>query len=430
MKEDFLHYLWKFRKFDTKDCECVHGEKLQIHHQGIHNLLAGPDFFNSHISLDGQLWAGNVEVHLKSSDWYAHRHEEDPAYENVILHVVWEHDAEIYRKDGNPIPTFVLSKYLKEETRLRYAQLFSSKLKWINCENDFAKVDEFIIQMWMNRLYFERLEQKSELISHELDTLQNHWEALLFRMLCKNFGLKINGPAFLSLAHSIDFTIVQKLDDAAELEALFFGQALLLEGEKEDAYFSKLQENYAYLKHKFKLQNFAVVRPQFFKLRPPNFPTIRLSQLASLYAVKKNLFSEIIAAETIDLYYEIFDVAASDYWSTHFNFEVPGKKRKKRLSKDFIHLLLINTIIPMKFAFADRAGKDISESLLALASSIPKEENSIIKKFNSIKASAENAVQSQALLQLKKEYCDKNRCLQCAVGHFLISGPKPIMTKN
>lgn len=421
MKEDFLHYVWKFQKFVGLDFRTSNGEILHIRNPGSHNQNSGPDFFNSQIELEGQLWAGNIEIHIKSSDWYIHGHETDPAYDNVVLHVVWEHDAEIYRKDGSAISTFEIKDCIPKTTIEQYQNLFSTQSKWINCENDFGEVDSFILENWLERLYLERLQKKEALMSQELAASQNHWEALLFRMLCKNFGLKVNSESFLSIAKSVDFSKVQKCaQERFDLESLLLGQAGLLDGDKEDWYFKMLKQQYLFLKHKFKLQNDQVIRPIFFRLRPPNFPTLRLAQLAMLYAKRNNLFSEIIAAEKMSVFYELFHVAASEYWDTHYNFGLSSMVRKKRISKSFVDLLVINTIIPIKFSYAVHHGQDISESILQIASEIPSEENSIIKKFNSLRPISKNAFQSQGLLQLKSEYCDKNKCLQCAVGNWIV----------
>lgn len=423
MNEDFLHYLWKFQKFDTAEFITVDNEILHIQNPGAHNHNSGPDFFNGQIELNSQVWAGNIEIHIKSSDWYAHLHHMDPAYDNVILHVVWEHDSEVYRKDNSVIPTLVLQSYTSKKISGAYQNLITKDQKWINCENDFAAVDFFTIEHWLERLYFERLESKENFILKELKASQNHWEALLFRLLCKNFGLKVNGDSFFSVAKSIDFSILKKTSqDRSYLEALLMGQAGLLEGEKEDGYFKILANQYEYQKRKFQLDNKTVISPKFFRLRPPNFPTIRLAQLASLYSHKENLFSEVISASTIKEYYSIFEVEISEYWDVHYNFGVASTKRKKSLTHAFIDLLVINTIIPLKFCYAREHGKDSTEEILKLASEIPSEENSIVKKFNSLKKVSKNAHQSQALLQLKNEYCDKNKCLQCAIGNKIIAG--------
>ena len=425
MKEDFLHYVWKFQKFDVGSFFTSNNENLHIKNQGSHNLNSGPDFFNAQIELDGQLWAGNVEIHLKSSDWYVHGHEVDAAYDNVILHVVWEHDAEIYRKDGSVIPTFILKKHIPTVTLERYQKLFSKDKKWINCENDFEIIDDFTLENWVERLYFERLQKKEKLLLAELEETQNHWESLLFRMLCKNFGLKVNGESFFSIAKSIDFSILAKCSQEQQnLEALLLGQAGVLEGEKEDGYFKVLKSKYTYLKHKFKLNNDNVIEPKFFRLRPPNFPTIRLAQFTMLYFEKKQLFSQLIRTSQLKDFYEIFNIGTNAYWQDHYNFGVISQKREKRLTHNFVDLLLINTIIPLKFCYERQHGRDASEDILLLASTIAAEENSIVKKFNSIKEISKNAYHSQALLQLKSEYCDKNRCLQCAIGNSIIGAHK------
>lgn len=421
MKEEFLHYIWKFQKFSSHDFSTTSFEELRVLSPGQHNHDSGPDFFNAKINLNGQVWAGNLEIHLKSSDWYAHFHEQDPAYDNVILHVVWEHDAEIFRKDSTIIPTLEIKNLVSKAALSGYHKLFSKDRKWINCESEFGAIDGFVLENWLENLYIERLQKKNELLSNELKASQNHWEALLFRMLCKNFGLKVNGEAFFSMARSMDFSVVKKCSQSEfDLESLFFGQAGMLEEKTEDGYFELLQNNYEYLRHKFNLKNETVVKPKFFRLRPPNFPTLRLSQLAVLSSEKQNLFSEIIAIKKMDDFYSLFKIAASEYWDTHFNFGLSTLERKKRLTKNFIDLLVLNTIIPIKFCFAAQQGKDITDGLFALASEIASEENSIISKYNLLRPVSKNAFHSQALLQLKNEYCDKNKCLQCAVGNALL----------
>lgn len=421
MKEDFLHYVWKFQKFDGANFYTSNNESLHIKKQGNHNLNSGPDFFNAQIEVGGQLWAGNVEIHVKSSDWYTHSHETDAAFDNVILHVVWEHDTEIFRKDGSAIPTFVLKKHIPKTTLEQYQKLFSKEKKWIYCENDFGTVDYFKIDNWLERLYFERLQEKETILLKELADTQNHWESLLFRMLCKNFGLKVNGESFFSIAKSIDFSVVKKCSqEHYDLEALLMGQAGLLEGKTEDWYFKMLKRRYEYLKQKFQLQNESVIPPKFFRLRPPNFPTVRLAQFTMLYFEQQNLFSKVIEAPSVSNLYELFNVSGSEYWNTHYNFGIRSMQRKKRITKSLMDLLIINTVIPLKFCYAVQQGRDILEEILVLASRISSEENAVVKKFNSLKNISKNAYQSQALLQLKNEYCDKNRCLQCVIGNSII----------
>ena len=421
MKEDFLHHVWKFLKFNTSSLETTDGQSLSVVQVGQHNLNSGSDFFNGQVRIDDQLWAGNIEIHIKSSDWYAHHHEEDEAYDNVVLHVVWEHDVAVFTKDGNALPTLVLKGRVMKQTLDAYNQLFGSKKQWINCESNFGTVDDFTISNWIERLFIERIASKNELLLELLSKSKNDWEALLFVLLCKNFGLKVNGASFLSIGQSVDFSVTRKCAASqTAMEALIFGQAGLLEKPNEDGYFLELKKEYDFLKAKFQLDNAPIIAPKFFRLRPPNFPTIRLSQLACLYAARKELFTVVISASTLEEYYAIFNVSASTYWDTHYNFGLTSAKRKKKLTKAFIHLLLINTVLPLKYAYATYQGKDISETLFELALSIPAESNTIIEKFNSFKKVATTALDSQGLLQLKSAYCDKQRCFHCAIGNSLL----------
>ncbi len=422
MQEDFLHYLWKHKKFNLLDLKTTAGEHISIVSIGQHNQNSGPDFFAAQIKIDNQLWAGNVEIHIKSSDWFVHNHETDKAYDNVILHVVWEYDTDVFRKDNSVIPILEIKQYVSKEALHNYQKLFSKSQKWINCENDFATVNDFVIQNWLERLYFERLERKSHDIEKLLKISSNNWEEVLFKMLAKNFGLKVNGEAFFSISNSFDFLVVRKQQSKVmSLEALFFGQAGLLEDDNQDVYYLELAQEYQFLKQKFNLSNENVTPLQFFRLRPPNFPTIRLSQLAMLYHEQQNLFSKIMVAKSIGELYKLFTVSTSIFWETHYTFNKTAKQFKKVITKSFIDLLLINTIIPLKFSYSKYQGKVIDDEIVEIIQNIVSEKNSIIEKFNSIKSVSTTALQSQALLQLKNEYCDKNKCLKCAIGNSLLN---------
>lgn len=422
MQEDFLHFLWKHKKFDVLNIKTTKAETIQLMDVGQHNHNSGPDFFNAKLKIEGQLWAGNVEIHIKSSDWYTHQHETDKTYDNVILHVVWEHDAEVYRKDNSIVPTLLLQEFVPKNLIENYHWLFSKRQRWINCESNFAEVDNFTLINWKERLFIERLERKSQQIERLLNDSNQHWEAVLFIMLFRNFGLKVNADAFESIAKSIDFGVVRKLQSHPEqLEALFFGQAGLLESNTEESYYQNLKKNYQYLQQKFKLETLGVVPVQFFRLRPPNFPTIRFSQLAQLYHKHYNLFSQVISKSRIEDIYDLLAVETSGYWQTHYSFTSISKSSKKRLTKSFIDLLIVNTILPIKYCFSKYKGNDENDAIFSLAASIKSEDNSIIKKFNQLAPVSESALDSQALLQLKSNYCDANKCLQCAIGNSLIT---------
>ena len=422
MQEDFLHYIWKHKKINFNNLKTTKGEAIVISSIGQHNFNSGPDFFNAKIKIGEQLWAGNLEIHLKSSDWFLHNHEQDKAYDNVILHVVWDDDTEVFRKDNSVIPTLELKNYTDKSLLNNYEKLLSKKDKWINCENDFALTDQFVLDHWLERLYFERLDRKSNTIQNLLQTSKNDWEAVLFKMLTKNFGLKVNGDAFFSLGNSIDFSIIRKTQSNQQIiEALLFGQSGLLNEEVEHPYYSNLVKEYDFLKQKFNLQNSQVLPLQFFRLRPPNFPTIRLSQLASLYNKHQNLFSKVVKINQREDFYELFKVSTSEFWKTHYTFQKESKASTKMISKSFIDLLLINTILPLKFSYAKQKGEEVNTDLIELASTIASEKNTIIETFNKLKKVSKSALQSQSLIQLKTEYCDKNKCLQCAIGNSLIN---------
>ncbi|NRR90431.1 DUF2851 family protein [Winogradskyella undariae] len=421
MQEDFLHYIWKHKAFNSSLLVTTNDEKVRIVNLGQHNHNAGPDFFNSQLTIENQFWAGNVEIHIKSSDWYVHNHETDKAYDNVILHVVWEHDTEIFRKDNSEIPTLELKHYVDKSLIHNYQKLLKSKT-WINCETNFNEVDDFLLNNWLERLYIERLEQKSETIQDLLIASNNDWEAVLFKMLLKNFGLKVNGESFLSIANSFDFLVFRKLqNNVHNVEALLFGQANLLETETiEETYFSGLKKEYSFFKHKFNLDSRGVLPLQFFRLRPPNFPTIRLSQFANLYATEPHLFSKMMNLNTLSELYDFFNLGVTQFWETHYTFAKSSKKAKKIMTKSFIDLLIINTLIPFKFSYAKSQGKSIEEDLFQLIRDLKIENNSVINKFLELKSVDKNALSSQALLQLKQYYCDKNKCLHCAIGNRLI----------
>ncbi|MGB5500000.1 MAG: DUF2851 family protein [Maribacter sp.] len=423
MREDLLQFIWKYKKLQLEQMVTTNNESLIIIDVGLHNQQAGPDFFNAKINIDGQLWAGNVEVHINSSDWYAHHHEEDINYENVILHVVWKDDMVIYRKDNTRIPTLELCQYIPEALLNNYQALFDkSRTNFINCENEISGIDEFKVNNWLNRLYIERLEQKNILINELLESSKNDLESVLYILLLKNFGLKINGESFLSLANALDFHIVRKLQqNPTKIESILFGLTGLLNDDSIiDPYHADLKNQYHYLKHKFDLSETGVIAPEFFKLRPPNFPTIRLSQFANLYGENHNLFEKVIHTTTIADLYKIFSVSASAYWDDHFTFGKRSKKSSKKLTKKFIDLLIINTILPLKFSYSKHLGKDSNEGLFTLIGSLKKEENTILKKFAALGIGIKTASDSQAILQLYNQYCSKNKCLQCAIGSSLL----------
>lgn len=420
MREDFLYHIWQFRKFHTEGLKTSAGEPIDIVHLGIQNDSSGPDFFNAKVYIGNQLWAGNVEIHIKASDWYLHQHETDPGYDNVILHVVWEDDVEIFRKDNSVVPCLELKGLVSSEIILKYSRLLEHKHFKINCERDFSNFSNFQLDHWLERLYFDRLEVKSQVIDEILSRNGNNWEATLFILLAKSFGLNINGEAFMSIAESFDFKIIQKLGDKQfSMEALLLGQSKLITG--VDQYAISLEKEFEYLAGKFSLTNEGVQIPKYFRLRPDNFPVIRLVQLATLYTNAKNLFQKLIVDSRLEEIYKIFDFEVPEYWQHHYNFGKDHRKRKKKLSKAFINLIVINCIVPLRYSYSKFRGEDSNEILNEIISQLPAERNSITELFSKLKPEvASDALKTQSLIHLKKNYCDQNKCLYCELGASLL----------
>ncbi len=416
MKEDFLHYLWKFKKFQVTNLRTTAGEDLVVISSGEYLQRSGPDFFNAQILLNGQKWAGNVEIHIKSSDWYLHHHHDDTGYENVILHVVWEHDTDVFRSDNTLIPVLEIKHYVAPDLVAGYRHLTTRK-SWLFCEYHVREVSSFVMENWLERLFFERLERKARPVYELADETGRDWEAILFYLLAQNFGLNANGESFYNAARTVSYPVLRKeAGSSSNIEALLFGTVGLLSGEVEDNYARLLQDQYRYLARKYNLDADVHFPVEFFKHRPDNFPTIRLSQLSNLYHLRRNLFADVLSAKSITNFYNVFAIGTSEYWETHYRFDSLSPQKKKNLSRQFINLLLINTVLPLRFAYAKSRGEDDCALVMTIFTTLSPERNAIIDKFEASGVTARHAADSQALLQLKREYCDKGRCLHCAIG--------------
>lgn len=421
MKEAFLHFLWQHKLFSTTNLKSIANESIKIVEAGLHNKNTGPDFLTAQLKINDQLWIGNVEIHINSSDWYLHKHEEDKNYEAVILHVVWQHDTVIFMKNNEPLPTLELKNFIDKTILKNYQKLFSKKTYWIPCENQIAFVYTILIHNWLEKLYFKRLEHKSIFIKKLLFNSNNNYEAVLFQLLAKNFGLKINGDSFLSLAQSFDFSILRKVRfDQLQLSALLFGQAGFFENEIENEYFTELKKEYNFIRYKYNLTPISNNLFQFFRMRPTNFPTIRLAQLIALFHKNQNLFSKLIAVKKIPDFYNMFSIEVDNFWKTHYTFETKSKKSSKKVTKSFIDLLLINTIIPLKFVYEQSKGEVNTADFFELIKQLAPEKNVIISKFSELKINPKTALETQALLELKNNYCTEKRCLECAIGIDLL----------
>jgi hypothetical protein len=416
MKEDFLHYLWVNKKLPFTQLKTHLNENLEIQHFGQYLQNAGPDIFNARILLDNQIWVGNIEIHVKSSDWYLHKHEENPNFDAVILHVVWEHDCPIFRKDNTEIPTLELKNLIEPPEVEKYQNLIQTK-KFINCENDINKIDAFKLRNYQENLFIARLEQKAKFIQTILNETKNDWETVTYFLLCKYFGLKTNGITFYEMAKTIGFSNIRKESNSAfNLEALFFGTLNLIPNNCEEIYSVQLTEQYNFLKQKYQFTNSNHLHAQFFKLRPDNFPTIRLSQLANLLENNNNLFSEIITTTDINSLKKTLKANSSIYWKNHYNFCKESKERNTNLSENFISLLIINVVLPLLFTYQKSIGNINIDWLIEIAENLKPEKNSVIDSFSKIGIKTENSFHSQSILQLKTNYCDLNKCLNCTIG--------------
>lgn len=419
MKEDFLHYLWKYKKVPLS-CQLSTGESLEILSFGQYNILSGADFFNAKLLIGGQQWAGNVEMHLKSSHWYAHGHQQDPAYRNVILHVVWEHDVEVFDSNNQPIPTLELKNIIAPEFFSRYQTSFWAPYQFIPCEKNYKLTSEMMLSSWKKRLFAERLEEKSAFIAEVWQEAQWDWEKVLFLLLLKYFGGVVNGEAFLEIGRHLDFSIIRKeCSHPLHLEALFLGRANLLPEEGEHTYIKDLQQHYAYLKQKYNLQDINPII-NFRGLRPQGFPTIRLSQLAQVYEQRESLFSKILEITDWHSLLALFKVGVSDFWETHYTFHKVSPKVKKPISATLLQLLLINVLVPIQYFYNKTLGKDITEALIKTIKGLPAERNGVVDAFQHLDAKVETAFDSQVLLQQHKQYCKGKRCLDCAIGIALL----------
>ncbi len=459
MTESFLHYIWKFKLFSKNGLKTIDGEEVEILKAGEHNTNAGPDFFNARIKIGNTLWAGNVEIHVKSSNWNDHKHQLDAAYNNTILHVSYEHDVEVKNHIGQEIPAIELKKLIDQKLIEQY-QSIQKPYQFIPCEKLLApylaaknanlQKENFLQEPsslsfgegWGEvRLLLERLESKSTYISELLRYTNNNWEETLYISLARNFGFNINADAFEMLAKSLPLSIILKhKNDLTQIEALLFGQAEFLSKElsyvvpsplgepvpffregQSEGYLKLLQREYENLKAKFNLNPIDNSQWKFLRLRPSNFPTIRIAQFAQLLYKSSNLFSEIIEAKNVNDLLKLFTVSVSDYWNTHYVFNKPVKYSKKSLGLASSELIIINTIVPFLFTYGQQKNKEeYKDKALALLEQLKPENNAIIKNWKNLGIKIDSAHSSQALLQLKNEYCSHKKCLNCSLFNSII----------
>lgn len=417
MTEEFLHFLWKYRLFHISE-----NEQIEVIHPGYENTDAGSDFQNAKIRIDGTLWAGNVELHIHSSDWMKHGHNADPAYNNVILHVVYDDDKEAFNAKNEKVQSFVLKDRYDDDLYSKYRYIMNSKEN-IPCEKLISMVDPLLLRLWLDRVIIERLEKRSEFIEYLLDNNLNNFEETFYQLLCRSFGSHINGLPFELLARSTPLKCLLKhKNNLFQLEALVFGQAGMLAGKFEDAYPNELLTEYRHLQNKFSLTPIDPAVWKFLRLRPFNFPTIRLAQLAGLIHKTGSLFHNLIVDLNSDDVGSKLTVSASEYWNDHFIFDKLSRNAPKKMSSDAVNRIIINAVVPFLFVYGKRKNDHhISDKAFILLEKITGERNSVIKKWQQLGISSDNAYLSQALLELKNSYCDHKRCLQCEIGNMILN---------
>ena len=414
--EQLLHYVWKHKIFPLKELKTTTGQQVEVIDTGLANTDAGPDFFNAKLKLDGVLWIGNIEIHERSSDWFKHGHHADTGYNSVILHIASEIDTEISRSNGERIPQIQL--ICPEAVRTNYKELLETD-SYPPCYRIIPSLPPFTAHSWMTALQMERFEQKATLLNERLKRCQGNWEDAFFITLARNFGFGLNGDAFETWAHQLPFRAVDKhRNDLFQIEAIFFGQAGILEDSDGDGYYLRLKKEYTYLQHKFGLIPMDASLWRFLRLRPANFPHIRIAQLACLYHRAYGLLSRIMETETLQGVRDILKGGTSEYWLTHYTFGGSSPSRPKTLSNTSLDLLIINTVVTFLYAYGLHKGNPV---LCARAGSfleeLKAENNYITRMWEQCGMKTSNAADSQALIQLKKEYCDKKKCLYCRIGY-------------
>lgn len=416
MTERLLQYIWQFQYFNARNLQTTQGESLQIIYNGTYNTNQGPDFLNAKIKTGSTTWAGNIEMHIKSSDWQLHQHSEDKNYKNVVLHVVWQNDATVLL----PFPTLELQQLVSSVLLGKYEELMQSAL-FIPCQNHIKEVSALTFTAWKERMLIERLQQRALYIENLLAQNNQHWEESFWWMLAKNFGIKINADAFEKIAQSIPLAILAKhKNQVQQLEALLMGQAGILDKIFEDDYPNMLAREYNFLKKKYGLKK-AHAPIYFLRMRPANFPTVRLAQLAALIQQSQHLFSIIKETGDINEIKKLLQVTANDYWHYHYMFDEQTAFKKKTLGDQMIQNILINTVVPMLYAYGYRHNNEqIKSKALVWIDQVSAEKNSIINGFHLLGIQNKSAFDSQALIQLKNNYCNYKLCLQCAVGNQVL----------
>jgi hypothetical protein len=421
MNEALLHTIWKFKLIGKTDFIGTKKEVIEVVSIGEHNQDSGPDFFNSKIKINGVLLVGNVEIHCKTSDWLKHHHQNNKAYDNLILHVVFDHDVDLIQNENFNVSVLQLNQYVSQELLNQYNSMQLSKQP-IPCGKSISSVPTIVWKSWLDRLAVSRIEDKILYIEHLFDYCNQNFEDTLYVLLCKNFGLKINNDAFELLGKTISYSILKKYaDNGIQIESLLFGAAGLLEELFEDKYPKQLQNEFEFLKHKHQLQSIKKEHWKFSKTRPLNFPTVRIAQLAAIISNKKSLYHLLEQKPDLKTLKQFFNVEPNKYWDSHYKFDVISDECLKPIGNSAFELIIINTVVPFLFFMVKHnSNTDLMDYALDLLAKLPAEINTKTKEFLKLGVKAENAVDTQALIYLLDNYCQKKACLSCKIGENLL----------
>lgn len=421
MNEALLHTIWKYKLLGQSQFKGSRGEDIEVISIGEHNQDSGPDFFNSKIRINDIVLAGNVEIHIKTSDWLKHNHQNDKSYDNLVLHVVYEHDKELSQNEQFNVSVLELKDYIKPSLLEQYNELQLSKQP-IACGKAITQISDLKWKSWLDRLAISRLEEKTAYIEHLFEYAKHNHEDTLYLLFFRNFGFKINNDPFELLGKFLPYSILKKYaDQPMQTEALLFGVAGLLDNLFDDKYPKQLQNEFEFLKHKYRLQSIKKEQWKFSKTRPVNFPTIRISQLAGLIGKQTSLYHLIEQKPDLQTIRHYFEVEPNPYWKTHYKFDVETKNSPKPLGDTAINSIVINTIVPYLFFMSKHCSKsDLIEYALDLLSQVPAEMNKKTREFTDLGIKTENALESQAQIYLLDNFCSKKRCLHCQVGEALL----------
>jgi len=421
MNEELLQYIWLAGLFNSEDLKTTDGQAVLILKRGKLNTDSGPDFSAARIRIGEADWAGNIEIHIHSDDWYLHKHHQDPAYNNTILHVVFAHHKQAQRQDGTLVPTIVINTRINNSIQHNYAQLKASK-QWIPCAPFVKQIDNFTHAQAIDRALINRLERKTEQVKQWLTLAHNDWHSVFYYAIARSFGFGVNAAAFEQMAINLSISILGKhKNNLTQIEALIFGVAGFLEDKIDDKYHETLKKEWTFLQGKYQIVPLQTSTFKMMRMRPGNFPTMRLAQLAKLIFQSYHLMAAIIETEEIKAIEKLFKIEASTYWQTHYTFGKEAKKHTTELTKSAIELLLINAVVPTLFEYAQSIGSEkLNNKAMGILQQLPPEKNNITKGWEILGIKALNAFDSQALIELKTQYCDAKKCLSCKIGNKIL----------